>query len=96
MNIRVEDNHLTVIGSVTFANVTEITRAGLVAMNQPDPVVDLAKVTELDSSAISMLLVWLRASQQQGQQLQLINLPQNLMSLIKLYDLAELLPLESR
>lgn len=100
MNICIKGNCLTVIGSVTFANVVEITHAGLAIMDQPDPVVDLAKVTELDSSAVSMLLAWLRAAQQQGQQqghqLRLINLPQNLVSLIKLYDLTELLPLESR
>lgn len=95
MNIKINNNQLSVSGSVTFANVAEITRAGLTVMSQPEPVVDLAKITELDSAAVSMLLAWLRAAQQHGQQLQVINLPQNMASLIKLYDLTELLPFES-
>ncbi len=93
-NIIFENNRLCVIGSVTFANVAEITRAGMTVINQMEPVVDLEKVTELDSAAVSMLLAWLRAAQKNSQQLRLINLPQNLVSLIKLYDLTELLPLE--
>jgi len=95
MNIKINNNQLSVSGSVTFANVVEITRIGLTVMSQQEPVVDLAEITELDSAAVSMLLAWLRAAQQYGHQLRLINLPKNMISLIKLYDLTELLPLES-
>ncbi|MDT8363619.1 MAG: STAS domain-containing protein [Nitrosomonas sp.] len=95
ISIHVENNQLSVIGSVTFANVNELTKAGMIVMTQAEPVVNLAKVTELDSSAVSMLLAWLRTAQQHGHSLRLVNLPQNLASLIKLYDLTELIPFES-
>ncbi len=54
--------------------------------------IDLNKVTEVDSTIISMLLEWLRATRKNIYPLQFINMPENLKSLIQLYDVVELIP----
>lgn len=96
MSIQIDGNRLTVTGPVTFANAAEITQAGMNIMARPEPVIDLTGVTQLDSSAVSMLLVWLRMARQHGQYPRLINVPPNLQNLIRLYDLTELIPVECR
>ena len=55
-------------------------------------VVDLAAVTEVDSSALSLLFEWQRAARS-AQQLQISfrNLPESLKSLAALYGVAELI-----
>lgn len=52
--------------------------------------VDLAGVTEADSSAVSLLLEWLR--QAKGDALRFVNLPPALKSLADLYGVADLIP----
>jgi len=54
-------------------------------------VVDLAGVTEVDSSAVSLLLEWRRAALRDKRKLEFVNLPDNLKSLAQLYGVTELL-----
>jgi phospholipid transport system transporter-binding protein len=54
-------------------------------------VVDLAGVTEVDSSAVSLLLEWRRAALRDKRKLEFVNLPENLKSLAQLYGVIELL-----
>ncbi len=54
---------------------------------------NLAEVDEVDSAAVSLLLEWARRAAQRGHQLRLRNLPENLQSLLKVYDVQELLPI---
>lgn len=56
-------------------------------------VVDLAQVEAVDSSAVSLMLVWLRAAQSKNVKLSFINIPENLLSLACLYGVADSLPL---
>jgi len=53
---------------------------------------NLAGVEEVDSAAVSLLLEWARQAAQRGRQLRLHNLPENLQSLLKVYDVQELRP----
>ena len=53
-------------------------------------VVDLGKVTEVDSSAISLMLEWQR--QVQPKTLRFTNLPASLKSLAELYGVTGLIP----
>jgi phospholipid transport system transporter-binding protein len=55
-------------------------------------VIDLAHVEVADSAAVSLLLSWLRRAQRIRVVLSLVNVPDNLLSLAKLYGVAELLP----
>ena len=58
-------------------------------------VVDLAQVEAVDSSAVSLMLVWLRTAQSKNVKLSFINTPENLLSLASLYGVADSLPLHS-
>jgi len=73
--------------------VGELFNTGL----QPDGdgalVVDLGKVETVDSAAVSLLLSWLRRGQLNQVAISFANVPDNLMSLARLYGVAELLPL---
>jgi phospholipid transport system transporter-binding protein len=83
---------MIVQGPVTIDNVVEMTRRGKTFLDQSRRVVDLKEITNVDSSVISMMLEWLRTARNQGCQLQFINLPSNLESLIQLYGIADMIP----
>jgi phospholipid transport system transporter-binding protein len=53
--------------------------------------IDFAKVTEVDSSAVALLLEWRRESQRRGKPLGFVNLPANLMALAELYGVDDLI-----
>jgi len=90
--IRSEGESLRVEGPVTFANVEVVLAEGLRRFEGPQVRVDLAGVTEVDSSALSMLLEWVRQATSKGQRIDFVNLPPNLSSLARLYGVTELIP----
>lgn len=90
--IACDGDRIIVQGSVTINNVVALTQRGVVLFDEHHRVIDLDKVTEVDSTIISMLLEWLRAARQKGYPLQFINMPASLESLIQLYGVAELIP----
>ena len=55
--------------------------------------VDFSKLDKVDSSAVSLMLAWLREAQRNKIKLSFANVPGNLMSLTKLYGVADLLSL---
>ncbi len=56
-------------------------------------VVDFASVEAVDSSAVSLMLSWLRTAKSKNVKLSFINVPHNLLSLANLYGVAESLSL---
>jgi len=56
-------------------------------------VLDLAAVAEVDSSALSLVLAWLRTANERGIALRIAHPPASLISLAALYGVSELLPL---
>ena len=88
-------DRIAVQGPVTIENVVTLTRAGMDLLDIPHLTVDLEQVTEVDSTIISMLLEWLRAARQKGYELQVINMPASLTSLIQLYGIVELIPVST-
>ena len=84
----------TLRGALTMSNAA----SQLAALQWPAGnalVVDLAQIEAVDSSAVSVLLHWQREAVRRKVALQLINLPQPLQELIKLYDVQALLPVSS-
>lgn len=90
-SVYAENEKIMVQGAITIDDVVTITQRGITLFDQHESIVDLAQVTEVDSSAISMLLEWLRAARKKGLHVQFINLPANLESLIQLYGVVELI-----
>lgn len=78
-------------GPVTLANVNTVLEDGNRAFKAPALTLDLAGVTEVDSTAVSVLLEWRRAALRDKRKIDYVNYPANLKSLIQLYGVAELL-----
>jgi phospholipid transport system transporter-binding protein len=88
----VENGRLALKGHLTVdlaAKVFEIGREGLV---QGDLLVDFSRVDSVDSSSVSLLLAWARAAKQMQRNLKVIALPDDLLSLSRLYGVEEMLP----
>jgi phospholipid transport system transporter-binding protein len=90
--IRREDGRMIVSGPVTLANVAQVLEEGTAAIRAGAGVVDLAGVTELDSSLLALLLAWLREALRLGRRLDFSNLPEGLTTIARLYGVVELLP----
>lgn len=90
-----EDGRLVVSGRLTIATVPALFEAGLQHLTSEDLLVDFSRVEAIDSAAVSMLLGWLRAAQRSQRTLRVAGLPDDLLSLARLYGVAELLPKQS-
>jgi phospholipid transport system transporter-binding protein len=81
----------TLQGPVTMANIAALLEAGARQIEGAEVTVDLAGVTEVDSTAVSLLLEWRRQAQRAKRTIRFVNLPANLQSLAELYGVTELL-----
>jgi phospholipid transport system transporter-binding protein len=57
--------------------------------------IDLSQIEKVDSSAVSLMLAWLREAERSKVGLCFTHVPDNLASLAKLYGVAELLTLQA-
>jgi phospholipid transport system transporter-binding protein len=74
-----------------MANVTGVLAEGAGLFQGSDVLVDLSGVTEVDSSAVSLLLEWRRQAFAAKRRIVYVNLPSNLKSLADLYGVSDLL-----
>jgi phospholipid transport system transporter-binding protein len=86
-----QGNRILVDGPVTFETVEALV-ADVKAFDGDDLIVDLKGVTSADSSALSLLLEWMRRTRGTGRKLAFANAGANLRSLAELYGVADLLP----
>lgn len=84
------DNY-RVQGRITIANANALLAEGLKLFVRDGLVVDLSQLEEVDSSAVSLLLEWLREAQRNQRKLRFTNLPDNLKSLATLYGVLDLI-----
>ncbi len=77
-------------GSVTMAHATSLLEQGVALFGEGGVAVDLGQVTDVDSSAVSLMLEWLRRNSGR-QPLRFVNLPPNLVSLANLYGVTDTL-----
>ena len=82
-------NELRLSGALTIANAVTLCEEGKSQLNG-DVVIDLAAVTEVDSTALSVLFEWRRAAQQNKARISFRNLPDSMKSLAELYGVADL------
>ncbi|MDQ3268561.1 MAG: STAS domain-containing protein [Pseudomonadota bacterium] len=78
---------------LTIETVTSLFKNGLQTSGETPLVVDLAQVETVDSAAVSLLLAWLREAQRSSVKLCFAHVPENLLSLARLYGVVEMLPL---
>ncbi len=89
--VRVEGERLSVTGSISMDNARALLDQALAQLRPPQTIIDLAEVTEIDSSAVALLLEWRREAQRRNIDLRVINAPASLRSLGELYGVTELL-----
>jgi phospholipid transport system transporter-binding protein len=89
--IACDGGRCTVQGPITLESVVALLAQGNGLFTEPQVTVDLAAVTEVDSSALSLLLEWRREAVGNGRAIRYLNLPANLKSLADLYGVTELL-----
>jgi phospholipid transport system transporter-binding protein len=87
-----EGDRMMVSGPLTLSQVAQALPQGNGAIGEGARTVDLGGVTELDSSALALLLAWLREAKRRNAELAFSNLPQGLTTIARLYGVAELLP----
>jgi len=89
--IRRDGDRMMVSGPLTLAHVAAALSEGNQAIGEGVRSVDLGEVEELDSSALALLLAWLREAKRRDRSLEFSNLPQGLTTIARLYGVAELL-----
>jgi len=89
------DGRLHVSGHLTMDTVPALYAQGLQYLEKDELILDFAKVESADSSAVSMLLGWMRHARQKQREVRVANLPSSMVSLAGLYGVAELLPAQS-
>ncbi|QDQ26502.1 STAS domain-containing protein [Chitinimonas arctica] len=79
-------------GALTLDSICRVQREVADKLTAPALVLDLSEVSEIDSTAVSLLLHWQRDAVAAGRQLTLQRPPANLTSLAALYGVEEFLP----
>ena len=79
-------------GPITMNNVEALLEEGRRLFAELEVSVDLSAVSEVDSTAVSLLLQWRRDAAGRGQRLTFCNLTPNIQSLAALYGVTDLIP----
>ena len=82
-------------GNLNMDTVPALYATGLRRLSGEDLLVDFSRVESVDSAAVSMLLGWERAAQRAERALRVTGLPEDLLSLARLYGVDKLLPQQS-
>jgi phospholipid transport system transporter-binding protein len=90
--IRRDGNRMVVSGPLNLTSVAQALAQGKAAIAEGVGEVDFAEVSELDSSALALLLAWQREARRRGGEFAVSNLPQGLTTIARVYGVAELLP----
>lgn len=94
--VSVKNNHVFIEGSVRFEDVLLLREAcnRLVQQAELGLVFDFSKVAHCDSSAVSLLLVLVRAAQHLGKPIHFVHLPKSLINMMRLCSVLPLIPLK--
>lgn len=84
---------LCVSAPMVMSTASALLEAGAAVFAEKEETVDLQAVTEADSSALAVMLAWLRAAQAAGRSLRFANVPAGIVALADLYGVDEILPL---
>lgn len=93
--IKREGEWLLVEGNLNIETVPALFETALQHLAGENFRMDFSGVKAVDSAAVSMLLGLVRAAQRSHHEFRIKGLPENLLSLARLYGVAELLPQQS-
>ena len=87
-----QGNRYLVDGPLTLDNTASLVAEGVPGDGER-VIFDLEGVTKVDSSALSLLLEWMRRAGDGGRRVAFANMHKDLRSLAELYGVAKLIPL---
>ena len=91
--IRSVGDSIVVDGAMTLPAATSLLNEGNALVVAGLGRIDLAGVTDVDSSGLSVVFGWLRAARAQGKAIRIVNPPKDFISLAEVYGVADQLPL---
>ena len=95
MSVAAAGEVLVLEGALSFETVPGVLARSEEYAARPDVpqrlTIDFSKVTMVDSSAVALLLDWLRQARARGATLEFVNLPPTLLALARLYGVSELI-----
>ena len=77
---------------MVMANARKLHEAGRAALQPGEQIFDFKQVSDADSSAIAVMLGWLRVASRSRSTVIFAHIPPGLRSLAELYGVSELLP----
>lgn len=84
-----ESNRWVLSGDLIIDHVTQVVNASKALRLESPAQLDFSKVTDVDTSAISLILELKRRANAENVELSLVNVPENLNSLMQLYGVDE-------
>lgn len=94
--LSIEENRLKVAVPMTFDNARQLAELGCETLGRASGgylSIDLSAVEKVDSSALAVVLNWMRAAKTAGIDAVLVGAPAEFLSLADLYGASELFPL---
>lgn len=88
-----EAGRLVIKVPLLMDNARLLLEAGCAALQPGEQVFDFSEVAEADSSAVAVMLGWLRAGARGQSAIKFAHIPAGVRSLAELYGVTELLPL---
>ncbi|MGC3964626.1 MAG: STAS domain-containing protein [Rhodocyclaceae bacterium] len=85
------DGALVIEGAMTTDTVNLLLQHGEPLVMAADRTLDLSAVGEVNSSALALVLAYMRAARKAGRRFDIINAPQTFLSLAALYDVSDVL-----
>lgn len=80
-----EGNRWQISGDLIINNITQVLNASKALQFVSPAQLDFSKVTDVDTSAVSLILELKRRANAEKVELSLVNVPENLISLMQLY-----------
>jgi len=91
---RREDGCFMLVGTLTFKTVPIIWRQGLDLFKQaPSLMLDLSAVKRSDSAGVALLIDWMRFARSHNKPISYINMPQQMLAIVRASSLDTILPL---
>lgn len=78
---------------MSLANAAPLAALGIEAIQRGDASFDLSAVRTCDSSALVVLLAWQRTAQAAGRSIEVTGVPDDMLSLAKVYGVNHILPI---
>jgi phospholipid transport system transporter-binding protein len=88
-----QGDRYVVEGAVTLDNVLALLAESERLFEGEKVVVDFSPVTQVDSSAVSLMLEWSRRARARGASIEFANLVESVASLVNLYGIEAFVPL---